>query len=454
MSRPQREGLSRARNPRGLFRSRARCPGNRALRSAFFAVLALPRTTRGDGPRERGNRRRQKVRERLELAAHTRVADARSRSICAARPNRRNHAAQTTRDASRKRARHVATGVRAAPSSRNPRARIVRAAQPANPAANSPLRAPKIPRNKTSSRASTREKSSGAKTLQAPTLCSEKITRGHRSHQRLQNAPAAPAAPPAAPSADENAIVLQAPPSTSAETVEVAPRKSASDSTNDDAAGVSHSGSRSQASQRPEIENRGPHSAVGTPATAASGSHAVVGANFRRAQRPRIRRSARTQQMQLASNLSGLTVRTPDSNVFWLVSDGGDVGRSEDGGATWKFKSLALRGLFSPGSAPTAKICWLLAEHGAIFRTTDGKTWTDVPSPAAANDADFQHIEAKDESDRHGNLPRTAENSPPATAARPGRPQNSAPSIAPIFACKKFGRDRSMAEEILIAHNY
>ncbi|MFZ3334242.1 MAG: hypothetical protein WA197_26670, partial [Candidatus Acidiferrales bacterium] len=38
-----------------------------------------------------------------------------------------------------------------------------------------------------------------------------------------------------------------------------------------------------------------------------------------------------------------------------------------------------------------------LGEHGAIFRTTDGKTWTAVPFPAAADDAEFEQIEAKDD---------------------------------------------------------
>ena len=283
-----------------------------------------------------------------------------------------------------------------APETRAPE--LSAGAQPANPAPTAPSAPTEIPRDKTSSPASTRDKFGEQRSSQAPTLHALKKSPPPPMFSRLQNSPTAPAAAPAAPSADENAIVLQTPPSTSAETVEVAPRKSASDSANADAVG---------SAVTPEVEAKHPsaskaksaaHSAAAAPATAASGSHAVNGANFAAHNALESAARARTQQMQLASNLSGLTVRTPDSNVLWLVSDGGDVGRSEDAGATWKFTSLALRGLFVSGSAPTTKICWLLAEHGEIFRTTDGKTWTDVPFPAAANDAEFEHIEAKDES--------------------------------------------------------
>ncbi|MFZ1971322.1 MAG: hypothetical protein WAU89_00660 [Candidatus Acidiferrales bacterium] len=241
---------------------------------------------------------------------------------------------------------------------------------------------------------STRENPAEPRDSRALVLNGQKKLPEVAKPSRPQNAPAAPLAAPAKPSADENAIVVQAPPSSSAETVEVAPRKSASDSDTDVAAG----------GITPEVEAKRPNPskakasprASASAGTAASGSHSATG-SFAAHNALESAERARTQQMQLASNLSGLTVRTPNSNVLWLVSDGGDVGRSEDGGATWKFSSLGLHGLFVSGSSPTAKVCWLLAEHGAIFRTTDGKTWTEIPFPAAANDSEFEHIEAKDE---------------------------------------------------------
>lgn len=214
---------------------------------------------------------------------------------------------------------------------------------------------------------------------------------------RLPKSPPAPAAAPAAPSTDENAIVVQAPPPSGAQTVEVAPRKSASDSANAVTAAIDITTEPAAKSSSGAKAKGAARSSASAAAATASGSHAVAGSGFAARNALESATRARTQQMQLASNLSGLTVRTPGSNVLWLVSNGGDVGRSEDGGATWKFASLGLRGLFVSGSAPTSKICWLLGEHGAIFRTTDGKTWTEVPFPAASDDSEFAHIEAKDE---------------------------------------------------------
>ncbi len=244
--------------------------------------------------------------------------------------------------------------------------------------------------------ASMRENLAEQKSSQALALNGQKKLTEAPKPSRLQSSPTAPAAA-AAPSADENALVVQAPPSSSAETVEVAPRKSAADSTNADAAAIEVT--PEAAAKRPSAAKAksAAHSSASAPSAAASGSRSVNGANFAAHNALQSDARARMQQMQLASNLSGLTVRTPDSNVLWLVSNGGDVGRSEDGGATWKFTSLGLHGLFVSGSAPTAKICWLLGEHGAIFRTTDGKTWTAVPFPAAADDAEFEQIEAKDD---------------------------------------------------------
>lgn len=214
---------------------------------------------------------------------------------------------------------------------------------------------------------------------------------------RLQNSPAAPPAAPAISSTDENTIVVQAPSSSGAETVEVAPRKSASDSANTDAAAFDVTPEAAPKPRSVAKAKGAARSSASPPATAASGSHAVNGSSFAARNALQSATRARAQQMQLASNLSGFTVRTPDPNVLWLVSEGGDVGRSEDGGATWKFASLGVHGRLVSGSSPTGKICWLLAEHGAIFRTTDGKTWTELPFPAVSDDSEFEHIDAKDE---------------------------------------------------------
>ncbi|MGB2617359.1 MAG: hypothetical protein WBC57_09245 [Candidatus Acidiferrales bacterium] len=269
--------------------------------------------------------------------------------------------------------------------------------QPETGALTSPSSPTEMARNKTSRLGSKREDLAEPKNSQALALNAQKKLPEAPKPSRPGNAPAALAAAPPTSSTDENAIVVQTPSSSSAEAVEVAPRKSASDSANADAAASEVTPEVESKRPNPSKAKPSPRASASAGATAASGSHAAAGSSFAAHNALESAERARMQQMQLASNLAGRTVRTPNSNVLWLVSDGGEVGRSEDGGATWKFTSLGLRGLFVSGSAPTVKICWLLAEHGAIFRTTDGKTWTEVPFPAAANDSEFEHIEAKDE---------------------------------------------------------
>ena len=103
------------------------------------------------------------------------------------------------------------------------------------------------------------------------------------------------------------------------------------------------------------------------------------------------------QQMQLASNLAGLTVRTPNSNVLWLVSDGGEVGRSEDGGADMEIhiarttRSLRLR--FRANRQD-------LLAAGRARRNLPHHRRQDVHGssvPRRCERFEFEHIEAKDE---------------------------------------------------------
>jgi hypothetical protein len=241
---------------------------------------------------------------------------------------------------------------------------------------------------------SMREKLAEPKSSRALALNAQKQLSEAPKPPRLQNSPAPPVAATSS-SADENAVVVQTPPSGGAENVEVAPRKSASDSANADA--VALEVTPEAAAKRPSAaKDKNAARTSASASAAASGSRSAARSSFAARNALGSAERARMQQMQLASNLAGLTVRTPDSSVLWLVSNSGDVGRSEDGGATWKFASLGPHGFFVSGSAPTAKICWLLGEHGAIIRTTDGKTWMKVPLPAASEDSEFERIEAKD----------------------------------------------------------
>jgi hypothetical protein len=211
---------------------------------------------------------------------------------------------------------------------------------------------------------------------------------------REKNAPAAPATDSI--SSAENAMVAEAPP-TSPQRLDIAPTKPEASS----AAADSAPRAAEQGAQQPGTAKgkTAPQPASSTPAAAAVGSLSAKATNFAAHGARDAAERARIQQAQMSSDLmAGFPVQTPDPNVLWMISVSGSVGRSEDGGASWKYQSLETSGHLVAGSAPTAKICWLVGEHGEILRTIDGKTWATVQPPVVANFKSFTGIEAKDES--------------------------------------------------------
>ena len=209
---------------------------------------------------------------------------------------------------------------------------------------------------------------------------------------RENNAPAAPVTDSI--SSAENAMVAELAPATG-QPLEIAPTKPEVSSAARDSAALAP---REQAEQSNTAKKKSSaRPAASAPATAPS--HLVTGSNFAAGNARDAAERVRIQQAQMSSNLSaGFFVLTPDSNVLWMVSDSGSVGRSEDAGASWKYESLETSDHFVAGSAPTAKVCWVVGERGAILRTTDGETWTTIQPPVVANSERFAGIEAKDES--------------------------------------------------------
>jgi hypothetical protein len=212
---------------------------------------------------------------------------------------------------------------------------------------------------------------------------------------REKNAPAAPATDSI--SSAENAMVAEAPPATSAQGLDIAPTKpEASSAAADSAPRAPEEGAKQPGTAKGKTAAR---PASSPPAAAAVGSLSAKATNFAARGAPDAAERARIQQAQMSSNLmAGFPVQTPDPNVLWMISASGSVGRSEDGGASWRYQSLETSDHFVAGSAPTAKICWLVGEHGEILRTIDGKTWATVQPPVVANFEGFAGIEAKDES--------------------------------------------------------
>jgi hypothetical protein len=210
---------------------------------------------------------------------------------------------------------------------------------------------------------------------------------------REKNAPVAPATDSI--SSAENTMVAEAPPATNAQGLDIAPMKP-----------VPSSAARDSAARAPQEETKPSGAAKGktsarpaASAPAAAPSRLAATSNLAARGARDAAERARIQQAQMSSNLiAGFMVQTPDTNVLWMVSDSGSVGRSEDGGASWKYQSLETHDHFVAGSAPTVKICWLVGVHGEILRTIDGKTWAEIQPPIVANFEGFAGIEAKDES--------------------------------------------------------
>jgi hypothetical protein len=88
-------------------------------------------------------------------------------------------------------------------------------------------------------------------------------------------------------------------------------------------------------------------------------------------------------------------IHTPDPSVLWRITHGGFVERSVDAGATWQGQLPNSNARLVAGSAPGAKICWLVGRNGIILLTTDGTKWKTIPPPEPA---DFVRVAAQDAS--------------------------------------------------------
>ena len=124
------------------------------------------------------------------------------------------------------------------------------------------------------------------------------------------------------------------------------------------------------------------------PAVAAAKSQAVV-PNEAKAMRPAAASVAGNYAMQTeavtvqgADGLSGAKlIHTPNPNVLWRVMREESVERSLDAGATWKQQTLHAGARIAAGTAPAAKVCWLVGRDGVILLTRDGAKWTTVAPP-------------------------------------------------------------------------
>jgi hypothetical protein len=72
------------------------------------------------------------------------------------------------------------------------------------------------------------------------------------------------------------------------------------------------------------------------------------------------------------------------TNRAWVLTSGGVISRSNDGGRWQPLGSGTDRDLIA-GAAPSAEVCWVVGRAGTILRTTDCEQWERIPSPAEAD---------------------------------------------------------------------
>jgi hypothetical protein len=71
---------------------------------------------------------------------------------------------------------------------------------------------------------------------------------------------------------------------------------------------------------------------------------------------------------------------------MWRVGPDGSIELSTNNGATWVPQISGVTAELFTGSAPAAKVCWIVGANGTILRTIDaGKHWLKLSAPAVAD---------------------------------------------------------------------
>lgn len=136
------------------------------------------------------------------------------------------------------------------------------------------------------------------------------------------------------------------------------------------------------------------------PASAAtkskpSGAPAAMRTLTQQAQTQTVMQSKALALEAVDTRSAGNIITTPDPKVLWRIAEAGFVEHSTDGGASWQGQLPNENAQLAAGSAPSAKICWLVGRDGVILLTKDAKNWKTIPAPVTA---DFVGVTAQDAS--------------------------------------------------------
>jgi hypothetical protein len=246
----------------------------------------------------------------------------------------------------------------------------------------------------------------------APAASSREANSKIRVDSRIATSPP----PPTPAAAGENTIIagnqpLPARSFASRDTLSkktVAPRKTSAEQTAD-AALASTSQSVAVESAAPAVEAPQAPPASGAPMVAGTRRGNGVGIAGGVAAGAVVVDSAKAKQQRVATNgrqaqaeiltateeqrAASFTVRTPDKSALWRIGNAGFIERSVDGGRTWNGTLPKQNAHYTAGSAPNAKVCWLVGNDGIILLTQDAANWQTLPPPVQAN---FVAVAARD----------------------------------------------------------
>jgi hypothetical protein len=97
---------------------------------------------------------------------------------------------------------------------------------------------------------------------------------------------------------------------------------------------------------------------------------------------PRALGAATARMSTFANAMQDVIVSSNPATRFRLLPGGG-VQRSADGGATWRTEVTGATETLTAGSSPSPSVCWLIGPSGAVFLSSDGRTWRHLAVPEA-----------------------------------------------------------------------
>ena len=120
-----------------------------------------------------------------------------------------------------------------------------------------------------------------------------------------------------------------------------------------------------------------------SPSVSAPAASANATAQAPSAAPPETRALGATARMSTFANAIETVIVSSNPATRFRLLPGGGVQRSADAGATWRTEVTGATETLTAGSSPSPSVCWLIGPSGAVFLSTDGRTWRRLAVPEA-----------------------------------------------------------------------